>query len=223
MSDDGTAEILANHSNITVIEQKCARGKGRQIAIEKAKNDVIVMLDADVEYSNLDWLLDQYEKSGNTEMLWNAVTPTGAGTIPVVIVKRDLIIRIGGYPDINAAEDSYIRLLSEKLGIYYRIKVPIGYFTPLSVRGFSSGEESRYTKSVLGRLVRRILFTRDTLFVHDYSLRELLAFYKLKGMGGWLIGFVEYVVGKFFLLFMSEESVSSRTHRLMNMSNDLRK
>lgn len=217
-SDDGTYEEALKHQDVKVIREKCTRGRGRQIAIENAANNVIVMLDADVDYIKIDDLLENFENSDKNGMLWNVVCRDEYGTTPAVIASRNLVQRLGGYPDINAGEDSYLRLISESANVYHRLSLPAGNFQGMSVNGKISGNERRYNRSIAKAIRRRMLFTRDALFVHHYSYRELLDYYKLRGLRGKIIGLAEYLTGIMLVKLFREQTVDERV-RSMDLSS----
>lgn len=209
-STDGTFEHLKNKSGVKAIQEKCTRGKGRQISIENSSNDIIVMLDADVEYTHLDKVLTQFENGRDVNAMWNFLGRGEHGSTPMVVSSKETFERIGGYPDINAGEDSYIRILAESLGIYRKVMIEEGTFNGMIIQGKASGNESRYKRSLYSKLKNRAYFTRDTLFVHRFTYGQLIEFYKLKGLSGKLIGLAEYLIGKFLLVRLREENINER-------------
>jgi glycosyltransferase involved in cell wall biosynthesis len=109
-SRDGSREILRELLKEgviqEVIEQKCTRGKGRQLALEKARGDyVLCHLDCDDTFSaiGLDSLIRLYHEKYEGMMMMTRRTEGGYSNI--TLAPRQLILELGGWRDINWNED----------------------------------------------------------------------------------------------------------------------
>ena len=111
-STDGSLDILRRYSEegrIKLLEQRCSRGKGRQIALEHANGDIILSnLDTDEVYSpHFNSLLEIYKQSGHRKVLL-AISGIRKGERErqnITIAPRDFLEMIGGWRDVNYGED----------------------------------------------------------------------------------------------------------------------
>jgi glycosyltransferase involved in cell wall biosynthesis len=110
MSRDGSREILRGLLKEgviqEVIEQKCTRGKGRQLALEKARGDyVLCHLDCDDTFSavGINSLITLYHEKYEGMMMMTRRTEGGHSNI--TLAPRKLILELGGWRDINWNED----------------------------------------------------------------------------------------------------------------------
>lgn len=216
-STDGTLEKLKSYGSIKTISQKCTRGKGRQIAVDSSTKDIVVMLDGDVEYLDIDGILDKFERSVRVDDLWHMYCRDESGLMPIVIAKKELINRMGGYPNLNAGEDTYMYLLAEKIGHYKKEVLPSGRFRGISIKGGISGDERRYNRTYLSIVLKRLTFTRDAIFVHEFGYRSLLKYYKLSGVKGSIIGLMEYIAGVILMHGLKEDTVYERYKKIMDL------
>jgi glycosyltransferase involved in cell wall biosynthesis len=109
-SRDGSKAILEELSKEgvirEVIEQKCTRGKGRQLALEKAQDDyVLCHLDCDDVFSanGINSLIRLYHEKYEGMMMMTRRTEGGHSNI--TLAPRKLILELGGWRDINWNED----------------------------------------------------------------------------------------------------------------------
>jgi len=109
-SRDGSMEILRELSEggviREVIEQKCTRGKGRQLALQKARGDYVLgHLDCDDIFSarGIYSLIQLYHEKYEGMMIMSRRTVGGYSNI--TLAPRGLIIELGGWRDINWNED----------------------------------------------------------------------------------------------------------------------
>jgi glycosyltransferase involved in cell wall biosynthesis len=109
-SRDGSKEILRGLSKDgvirEVIEQKCTRGKGRQLALQEAHGDyVLCHLDCDDIFSasGINSLIQLYHEKYEGMMMMTRRTEGGYSNI--TLAPRQLIIELGGWRDINWNED----------------------------------------------------------------------------------------------------------------------
>jgi glycosyltransferase involved in cell wall biosynthesis len=110
MSRDGSREILSGLLKDgviqEVIEQKCTRGKGRQLALEKARGEyVLCHLDCDDTFSaiGINSLLRLYHEKYEDMMMMTRRTEGGHSNI--TLAPRRLLLELGGWRDINWNED----------------------------------------------------------------------------------------------------------------------
>ena len=194
-SDDGTFEELnAYKKNVIAIRKKCTRGTGRQIAIDHSNGEVIILVEFDVGYVGLSKAIDYYEKSNKTKILHYKVIGQECNA-SLYIGKKELFKKVGNFPDLNYAEDLYFNKKAIKLNLLeiVSLEIPIKC---LEINGMSSGREARYEKSIFGQISRRIIATRDILFVNKIGYHELMVKYHLKGIKAFFIGLPEYLLGR---------------------------
>jgi len=143
-STDGTSEILAEmalkYSSIKVIETKCTRGRGRQIAFENSTGQFIIAnMDMDDEFNQaLRPLLDLYHLACEGDLLWVRSLPEmqDSGSLVrqvrpnewgggIIIAPRALIDGLGGWKDLQRFEDLELAGRAARSGryrwCYYRI------------------------------------------------------------------------------------------------------
>jgi glycosyltransferase involved in cell wall biosynthesis len=109
-SRDGSKEILKELGEAgvvrEVIEQKCTRGRGRQLALQKARGDyVLCHLDCDDVFSasGIYSLIQLYHQEYEGMMMMTRRTEGGYSNLTVA--PRQLIMDLGGWRDINWNED----------------------------------------------------------------------------------------------------------------------
>lgn len=111
MSNDGSQDVLKKYANdrkITLVQKKCLRGVGRQIAFETSSGDYIISnLDMDdMFYPALSKLLSLYHERCEGNLLLACTTPDAEGWgSNVTIGPRDLISKLGGWRDLQYYED----------------------------------------------------------------------------------------------------------------------
>ncbi|HME18455.1 MAG TPA: glycosyltransferase family 2 protein [Nitrososphaerales archaeon] len=104
-SNDGSREILqgyASDGRIKLIERRCSRGRGRQIAFEESSGDYIISgvdLD-DVFRPVFIRLLDGYRTFFEGQCLFLSGKHEA-----ITIAPRPLVERVGGWRDVPAGED----------------------------------------------------------------------------------------------------------------------
>ena len=131
-STDGTYEILKEYQkkypNITVIQKKCTRGKGRAIAFNNTKGKYVLTVDFDTIY---------LEPFKNIVYSFKKIKPLEI--YPMSMMKRETMDVIGNWKDLNY--DEYEELAAN--AISKGIKV---YFLPcvLSKNQTAKNREKRY-------------------------------------------------------------------------------
>lgn len=111
-SNDGSGEILKGYEGegkIRLIERKCSRGKGRQIALESCHGEIVISnLDMDETYSpGLKALIRIYENSALGKVLHvvSGLSKDERGRQNITIATKDFLKEVGGWRDINYGED----------------------------------------------------------------------------------------------------------------------
>lgn len=130
VSNDGSQEILQDllgHGLVTnVIEQKCTRGMGRQLALESSQGDYILChLDCDDIFraSGIDSLIRLYHEKYEGMMMMTRRRRGGFSNI--TIAPRDLVFRLGGWRNINWIEDWDLWERAEAMGRYVNHPYPL--------------------------------------------------------------------------------------------------
>jgi glycosyltransferase involved in cell wall biosynthesis len=97
-SSDGTYEILKEYQkeypNITVIQEKCTRGKGRAIAFNNTKGKYVLTIDFDTVY---------LEPFKNIVYSYKRIKPLEI--YPMFMMRRETMDIIGNWKDLNYDED----------------------------------------------------------------------------------------------------------------------
>jgi len=103
LSTDGSRavlESLAGRGKITLVEEKCSRGRGRQLALEAARGEYVISgLDMDESFRPIiSGLLDFYHEKCEGNLL----RAKSQGTI---VAPRRLVSGLGGWRDLQYAEN----------------------------------------------------------------------------------------------------------------------
>jgi glycosyltransferase involved in cell wall biosynthesis len=124
-STDGSQEILQEYSNagkLKLISVRCSRGRGRQIAFENSSGYYIIAnLDFDDIFKpRLRELLERYEEMCGEDHLWVRSLDKGGfwGEEGCKIAPRDLISGLGGWRDLQFAEDWELARRAARSGNY---------------------------------------------------------------------------------------------------------
>jgi glycosyltransferase involved in cell wall biosynthesis len=194
-SDDGTFEKLeAYKNNVTAIRKKCTRGGGRQIAMDHSHGEVVIHIEFDVGYVGLSRAIDYYEMSDRSKIFYYIIIGQKCNA-SLYIGKRELFQKVGNFPDLNYAEDLYFNKKASKLNLLeiVSLEIPIKC---LEIKGMSSGREARYERNIFKKISRRIMATRDILFVNKIGYHDLMVKYQLEGSKALFIGLPEYLLGR---------------------------
>lgn len=131
-SNDGTLEVLRKYAKkgcIKLIVKKCSRGKGRQIAFENSNGDyVIANMDLDDVFTpKLKELLDFHGKccEGKILLAVSGISRKMRGLQNITIGDRNLLKRLGGWRDLQWAEDWDLWSRAAKSGCYMWTVLPI--------------------------------------------------------------------------------------------------
>jgi len=127
-STDGTYDILRDLQygyGIRVIQRRCSRGIGRQVAFEYASGDYIIAnMDLDDFFLPvLNQIIGLYHDQVEGKMLvvFNAKPPpdmTFGWVQNITIAPRELVASVGGWRDLNVFEDWDIWSRASKAGKY---------------------------------------------------------------------------------------------------------
>jgi glycosyltransferase involved in cell wall biosynthesis len=124
-SDDGTTEILKEYADkglIKLIVEKCSRGRGRQIAFQNSEGKhVIANMDLDdIFMPKLKALLDFYHKrcEGKILLAIKGTSKKLRGLQNTTIGDRDIIEKLGGWRNLQWAEDWDLWSRAAKKGLY---------------------------------------------------------------------------------------------------------
>lgn len=127
MSSDGSYEILkgfAEKGQIKLMQVKCSRGKGRQIAFENSSGKYVVAnLDMDDVFKpRLRELLERYHEVAEGKLLWAVSRAKGGfwGGESFTIAPRDLLAELGGWRDLQVFEDLELCCRAALRGKYCR-------------------------------------------------------------------------------------------------------
>ncbi len=172
-STDGTREILQEYArkfrNFKIIEEKCTRGRGRQIAFENSKGEYIIQVDLDTIYLPQWWkFIKAYEN-------WEGRGKYAVQAIFSGIYPRHLLEKVGGWRDLQYAED---------FDLWWRlIEINAFKWYPL-VTGKNWEEEEpekRQVKNLIKLAYRKYLNERDRFLARsEYSI-----FARLKQIRAW--------------------------------------
>ncbi len=119
-STDGTYEILKGYQkrypNITIIQEKCTRGKGRAIAFDNTKGKYVLMIDFDTVY---------LEPFKNIVYNYKRIKPNEI--YPMFMMRRQTMKTIGNWKNLNYAEDLELsaNAISEGVKVY---SIPCAFF-----------------------------------------------------------------------------------------------
>ena len=110
MSSDGSQEVLRHYrdmGSIKLIERKCSRGEGRQLAFEASSGDYVLShMDCDDVFNapSIDSLISEYHSAyeGKAIMTKRRDSPEASN---ITIAPRALLERVGGWRSLNWGED----------------------------------------------------------------------------------------------------------------------
>lgn len=166
-SSDTSMDILDNfsdsHENINILQKKCVRGIGRQIAFKESSGDYIIQVDTDTRYlpiwkSFINKAKEQYPKS--------AVQAIYSGIYP-----RDVLEEVGGWKDFQYAEDFELWMRIWKIGKmkWYPLMVGINI---KDREGYEDIYSQRFSKSEA--LIRLLRHEYDWIRLHDYRKMDVI-------------------------------------------------
>ncbi|MGP6206808.1 glycosyltransferase [Cuniculiplasma sp. SKW3] len=160
-STDGTFEKLNDlgYKNLRIIRNHCTRGKGRDIALRNASASYIFPIDLDTIYSPeyfkmLSFVIDNMLEDN---------------TIVESISKRETLLNLGGWKDLNACEDIELNARAVSRGIRW-INLPYKFLKNEESKG---SREKRYAKGF--SYIKRVVINK----IHKIRGTGTDKFYKI--------------------------------------------
>ena len=117
-STDGTYELLVNLSKvypIRIVRYRCSRGLGRDIALRNTCGKYVMYIDGDVMLS---------PKTSKLIHFYLENTREDAVYVPFGFANRSLILRIGGWRDLNHGEDTEFFARAALKAKLYHVLIP---------------------------------------------------------------------------------------------------
>ncbi|MGD0477840.1 MAG: glycosyltransferase family A protein [Nitrososphaerales archaeon] len=128
-SDDGSDEILKEYQKkgaIRLISRKCSRGQGRQIALMNSLGEYIVShIDMDDIFRPVLLRLIEFYHAKCEGKVMVAISNLGDWSQNITIAPRDLLLKIGGWRDLQYAEDWDLWSRAAKLSRYAWTVFPV--------------------------------------------------------------------------------------------------
>ena len=215
-SIDKTVEELKRirGDRVEIIKEHCGRGKGRELAAQRSSQKYLVFLDADVRYLSLEDTISSLVKDYSDKFV--VVSGEEKGTLMTFTSKKTLDI-VGGFPDLNYLEDSYVWKVAKALGLYVEMHLSKNFAYNIH-RGTISADqhsEARYEKSLLRLFKRRLMITRDIIFVDSLNYKGLIKFYEIRNtMGGKITTFILYIMAKFLQFTIKEPTPMEKINKI---------
>ena len=171
-STDGSYETLKEFESmgrIKLIQAKCSVGKGREMAFENSRGKyVIANMDIDDVFKpRLRELLARYHAVAEGKLLWIRSTMEGGfwGCGSTYIAPRSLITELGGWRDLQIAEDTELNSRAARRGKFCWCE-----FALLD----AANPHAERTRTRVGRMKWRYLWYRESLRTgfHQYWKRR---------------------------------------------------
>jgi glycosyltransferase involved in cell wall biosynthesis len=143
-----------------------SRGRGRQMAIERSKGDIILQLDANQAYRNLDKYVERYTRdfpSGYLVCFGRAGRWEHTTAAHFIIGTRRVWEAVGGYRDLYAWED--IDLTQRARAMHRYLEVPIDFADVSALNQNEQSDTKRYARGPFRRAVREMISARDRVRV----------------------------------------------------------
>lgn len=158
VSSDGSLDFLkrlASEGRIRVEAITCSRGRGRQLALQLSTGQYVIGgVDLDVIYKPiLRDVVDYYHSHCEGKLM----------KFGAVIGPRELLDRLGGWPDLQWGEDRYLLGRAQQEGVL----VTSGMSIKSEAREFGRGRGNAYY------LRYKFQMMRDTARVHGSILRKI--------------------------------------------------
>jgi glycosyltransferase involved in cell wall biosynthesis len=215
-STDSTGKLLANyHDRIKIINMKCTRGMGKKLAIENASGDNVILIDFDIEISNLKEIIDTYEQNYEEKKII-AIKLKGSTCSPNIFAgAREIFTHIDAWSDINCFEDIYFEKICDSLCIIKSVDLVTDY-NCLKIRHVGPGRESRYENNLFKKASRRIRCATDAIFVSDFNFNGLMKYYRITGLRKLYVGLPEYIIARFLSHFVKVKKLNDKIRELKN-------
>jgi glycosyltransferase involved in cell wall biosynthesis len=164
-STDRTPELLRSFAprvRVHLSPSHLSRGRGRDLAMELATGDVIVQLDGDVIYRNVERYVEAYLQHHRGHLLDFGAAGRSLRIPHLLIGDRSAFTAVGGYRDQFAYEDIGLTRRAREAGLLTVLPIDAADATKLSLRGFTEdGHDAREYERTLsrqaGREIRNLL------------------------------------------------------------------
>lgn len=168
-SRDKTYEILSEYGNrINLVQGKYSRGMGRKTSIEHFHGDIIVMMDFDIQISSIDSVIKAYESYGVTDKIFEFHLVGDKCNQNIFIATRSLFDYYDAWQNVNCMYDIYFEKVCNRFNAIRRIDLECPYKC-LKIRNMGAVRESRYEISFIGKIMRRVRWTSDILFISGFT------------------------------------------------------
>ena len=119
LSDDGSQKILADYPGIRVIEVMCTKGRGRQIALDNARGDYVIMgVDTDdVVAPVVKDFVEEYHAHHEGKIMRD-INKGNMG-------PRALFVQLGGWRDMYCGEDLEFFMRAARAGVLDRTSITL--------------------------------------------------------------------------------------------------
>lgn len=158
-STDGTRSRLERYGGRVrahFSRRPLSRGRGRDLAMESATGEVLVQLDGDVIYRNVERYVTAYLKNFRGRLVDFGSAGRSLRIPHLLVGDRSAFQRAGGYGDRFAYEDLALARRGRALGIWVALPLEPEDATKLNLRGFTEdGHDAREYEPTRGRQVAR--------------------------------------------------------------------
>lgn len=158
-SSDRTVELLQKHEPRVRVHgspRHLSRGRGRDLAMELASGEVVVQLDGDVIYRNIERYVDMYRQKYRGRLVDFGSAGRSLRIPHLLVGDRAAFAAVGGYRDTFAYEDIGLTRRAREAGLYTVLPIDAEDATKLSLRGFTrDGHDAREYERTLTRQAAR--------------------------------------------------------------------
>lgn len=159
-SNDKSPEIIERYcktyKNIKLISIRCSRGRGRQIAFENSKGDYIIQIDCDTIYRPE---FKKFIEIYNKKKYGFCIHAHYCGIYP-----REILQKIGGWKDLNYAEDVDLWMRLVKINSFKWSRLVIG-----------ENIKRKVHQNAFEKYNRKYCLLRDLMFIPCYDLKYLMS------------------------------------------------
>jgi glycosyltransferase involved in cell wall biosynthesis len=164
-STDRTPDLIRSYAprvRAHLSTRHLSRGRGRDLAAEIASGEVIVQLDGDVVYRNVDRYVEVYRQQYRGRLVDFGSAGRSLRIPHLLIGDRAAFAAVGGYRDTFAYEDIGLTRRARDAGLLTIVPIEAADATKLSLRGFTvDGHDAREYERTLtrqaGREIRNLL------------------------------------------------------------------
>lgn len=217
-STDGTYEAIQSLgiANLRAVREKTSRGEGRNTAIRKARGDVIVMVDGDVEYTGIEDYIDKFISFNTRSIVFFSHFGRAAeDKVHLTMGWKDTYESVGLYGSLQCGEDTYFQRVTEGLGLFKLSREELPFRT-IQIKGMGSGSDRRYSTRWRESLRRRFQVNRDILFINNFGFAEFRRFLRLDRRSELPVALAEYLLARMVQFTVHEEKPEHRVRRLLN-------